>query len=147
MYSDFLSTVKTVRDREILLDEARAVKDSLYEPNKGGVENSLKKDVRALSAVFFRNAIENNPDYEAYLEGLISTLLAMEEFKVVFSVEPSESLVESVYNYMLKNTGMNVLLDYYIDPGIIGGVLISYKGKYYDGSLSKTLETYINLQK
>ena len=140
MYSDILVLVRTTFEREILLGELMALKDSLFEPKKGP-ENILKDEVRVSVANIIRSKLEKGEKLESYIDGLVSTLAGLIEVKFELPKEPTESQVNLIYDWLSSNVASGVIIAYSINPSVLGGATISHKGRYYDGSLRTILES------
>lgn len=146
MYSDILGFVRTNLERDILLNELEQIKIALFEP-KAGVEQVLKSSVCASHAAILREKSKKEENFASYIEGLIKELTNMDEVKIELPQEPTEGLIDIVYGWLTKNVSPNVIISVSVNPAILGGATISYKGKYYDGSLSRILDEVISNEK
>jgi len=140
MYSDILSTIKTSLDRDILLAEVEILKSALFSPKKGGLEAALKMEIRAATALLIRSQIDKGVSLEVYLRELADAIHKLPEVKLTLSFEPSEAILSVIYNWLITNVAKLVVINVQIDTRVVGGAVISYNGKYYDGSLNKILE-------
>lgn len=140
MYSDILATIMSTTDRDMLISEAEELKRAMFETKEGRLEQALKNEVRASVSGIIKNGIEKN-GAEKYLNGLIDELKKMDEVKIVLAIEPTESLIGLIYATINKGKNASFVLNLEIDKNILGGALISYKGKYFDGSLAKLISS------
>ncbi|OGM32104.1 hypothetical protein A2803_00880 [Candidatus Woesebacteria bacterium RIFCSPHIGHO2_01_FULL_44_21] len=140
MYSDILVLVRTTFEREILLGELMALKDSLFEPKKGP-ENILKDEVRVSVANIIRSKLEKGEKLESYIDGLVRTLDGLTEVKFELPKEPTEREIGLIYDWLTTNVPSGAIIAYSINPSVLGGATISHKGRYYDGSLRTILES------
>ncbi len=139
MYSNILDTVKTNLDREELLYEINQIKSALYESAKN-LEDVLKSKVRAFFADTVRQQIQEGADLEKYFSGLVKALNGLEEVKLEVALEPTHEEIEVISNWLNKSTGGKTLISFDVKPNILGGATVSFKGKYFDGSLLKILD-------
>ena len=56
-------------------------------------------------------------------------------------------MIEKLSGWVKTNVTDETLLDFEINPEILGGALISFNGKYLDESLSKKMEEIFSNQK
>lgn len=142
MYSDMLVFVRTNLERDLLLSELAAVKTALFEPKKV-LEEILKSDVRASVASVIRTKAEKEENFTNYIEGLIRELKNLVEVRVELPYEPTEGLIDMIYSWLTKNVSGSLVISVVINSSILGGATISYKGKYYDGGLSRILDSVL----
>jgi len=139
MYSDILSGIKTSFDRDTIIEEISLLKKSVYE-SKEKLEETLKIDVRGSVTSIIRTKIEQGENIEKYLDGLATEVEKLTELKLELSFEPSEHSIDTIFSWVQTNVGNGTILDIETNPKILGGARISYKGKYWDGSLVKVLD-------
>jgi F0F1-type ATP synthase delta subunit len=146
-YAYILSLVKTTRERDLLLEEAAALKKSLFETKEGSIDDVLKTQVRSEVASILRSKKEQGENMEKYLEGLEDAVEALGEVKLELAFDPTEQTLEVVSNWITQNIGEGYLLDINVDRRILGGAKISFKGKYFDGSLIKMVDAALESNK
>lgn len=139
MYSDILSCVKTSQDKAILLSEINTLLKSLFEPKKG-VEETLKSEVRAGIASVIRAKLAEGEDLEKYLSGLAQELESRQEVKLELAFEPTEKTLEHISAWLAANVGEHAIVSLAVNSALLGGAVVSFNGKYYDGSLCKVVE-------
>lgn len=140
MYSDILSSIRTSLDRDLLISEIEAVEKALFSSKKSELEEVLKSKLRLSTASIMRGQIEKGQEMEIYLTSLIQTINSLPEVKLTLAFEPTEATLLVVYSWLTAKIAKQIVVDIAVDSKILGGAIISYKGKYYDGSLGKTLE-------
>lgn len=138
MYSEISQTVKTADERDLMLSEVESLKSALFETKNGGLENALRTNVRASVASLLRKGMEGQ-NATNYLDGLILELKSLEELKITLAIEPTENMVEAIYSWVINNSMGNVILNIEVDKRVIAGAQISYRGKYFDGSLAEVI--------
>jgi len=146
MYSEILLKVKTEEEREALIEEIRGLKASLYE-HGSFFEDTLRTRVRdwvsqvIKDAVAQRDAVaQKEIDKEKYLQGLIEELSKLKSAKLVLAFEPTEAAVQRYHEFISKEVGEGVVLNISCLPGILGGAIIIFEGKYRDFSLRRVFE-------
>lgn len=100
-----------------------------------------------VSGVLESNEIdESNPDSVIqFLDKVISQIDSLEKVDLTVAVEPTEELIRSISDWVQEEVQENLLIDIEVDPDVLGGVKLSYKGNYLDLSLDKKLkETFEN---
>ena len=140
MYSDIISLVRTTRDRDILLSEIESLKNSMYETKNGGFDAALKSEVRSEVAAILRTKKDSGQDMEKFVEGLATAAKALEELKLELAFDPTDETLETILHWVSQNVGEGYLLDIKVNPKILGGAKIAFKGKYFDGSLIKVVD-------
>lgn len=141
MYSDILNTIRTAEDRDRLIDEIARLENAIYEP-KLDFNSVLSKEVRAKTAELVRSGIgESSP--EAYLQGLSKELVNIPTVKISLSFEPSEETIGVLLAWVRKNVGEGIIIEFGLEPQMIGGAKVAFGGKYYDGSIEKQLDSLL----
>ncbi len=145
MYSNIFSLIRTAQDRDILLSEIKAVKEVQFEP-KTSLESVFTSRLRASVAAIFRTKAEGGA-LDSYMTGLEAALASLNEVKMTLAREPSEEVVDAISTWLSKNMGENTIFSVTVNPQALGGALVSFQGKYYDGSLEHELAQYFLEQK
>lgn len=90
-----------------------------------------------------KNLSWSNPEeVKAFLTGLKATVQQCEVMTITVSYEPAGEDITAFANWSRTNFAQNILLEIHVDPAIIGGAVIIYKGNYIDHSLKKKLTDY-----
>ena len=69
----------------------------------------------------------------------------LKSIKLTLAYEPTRTNILTFSNWTKKNVAEDVILDINIDPKLVAGAQIVWKGKYQDYSKSKTV--YADLQR
>jgi F0F1-type ATP synthase delta subunit len=69
---------------------------------------------------------------------------AMPVMTITCAIEPPPQTLQAMADWLLQNAGKQILFEIKIDPGIVGGLTISYNGKYKDYSVKPILEKILN---
>lgn len=137
--------IKTVEEKEELESYLELLEESVFK--KEGFAQTLKDSVPVKYSSFIKEFLDKNKvsindgeSVKSAFDGLKSYLKNLTPVNLTIAYSPSEKSLENIYNWVFKNIGENIILDIDIDSGLLGGAIISYKGKYSDYSLKKSLE-------
>lgn len=159
MYEEILANIHTSDDLHVHINEIRKLKESLYKRNfqsampdksevgqdfNGGVDffdSVLGSEVRAWVAKIIQEDLQKYPKgKEEYLNGLEEKLLNMREMRLTLSFEPNELTIKRISESIKKDFGIEVYVNFMYDKYLIGGVVITFNGKYVDYSLRKVFD-------
>jgi F0F1-type ATP synthase delta subunit len=132
--------VRTKSDLDLLRDEIKLLKDSLFRVEKGNFDEVLETIVRASVAKKIRQDLVQNVEKESYLNDLDLMLSKIKVVKLTLAVEPTERMVDNLSNWIRKNLGDGVILDFDYNRALIGGAMVVYQGKFGDYSLANYFE-------
>lgn len=62
---------------------------------------------------------------------------------LTLAIEPSQALMKKIVSWFKKTAGPNLTLDINVDRSILGGMIVSYQGRYQDLSLKRKLDSRI----
>lgn len=137
--------IKTLQEKEELKNYLEELIETLF-MKKGSFENKFKNIPMPYSQIIKgelnqqKITMDNTDDMKNMLENLTEKLQTMQELNLTIAFTPSKSALESIYSWVKKNMGDNFFLNLEINPKILGGAIISYKGLYINNSLEKQLE-------
>ncbi len=135
--SELFSKLKTLEDLEILKGEIDRLENALYQTNVN-YNDILKNDIRDwVSEVITRESKEVG--FEKYLEKIKKDLISIPVLSASVSFEPSTSFIEKLSLWLKSNISSDVVVDLLLNTQIIGGIQMSFKGKYLDLSLRKKI--------
>lgn len=63
------------------------------------------------------------------------------------SFYPKVQFIRDIHRKLLDISKDKIYIDFTIDPSILGGVQIEYKGQFFDGSLKKVIDENFNNKK
>ena len=121
-----------------------------HEKKNKAFEDVLKEKVRfktaeAVDSCFRRNDKETDKHLEGgreeLLNGLKDAILKLDVVKLTIAFEPTEKSIEEMHLSLSKVLEKKTLLQIYTDFSFLGGATVVYKGKYFDASLKKKMET------
>jgi len=145
-YFKILDFVRTKEDLNLIKDELDLLEKSLFEV-KGEtfdvvLDRKLPKEVSDLVRELTLKA-----DKKSVILGLKKILDGLKHVEVTIAFRPTNKFVEDIWSEINKDRTEKVAIDLKTDKDIIGGALISYEGKFFDGSILKmlndTLKSYV----
>lgn len=139
IYSELTSLIKTREDFNLIKNQLDALEVSLYELKTNNFESTLGNNVRADLAQLISKAIRTEGKEEV-IKKMREALGNIKFVELTLSFEPPNKLLEIIYEWFNKNVSQNISLDVKVDPDIIGGALITFEGKFFDGSLKRRLQ-------
>ncbi len=142
MYSDIFDSIKTKHQLDLLLEEIEVLKNSIYETKAETFEDVLSKEVRDYIADFMRRDLKRDSEItkQEYIAGLEKALAKIKIIKLTTAIEPTDHFVETLSDWVAKNIGAGIVIDFKVNTQVVGGAMISYGGKYHDFTLAKTLD-------
>ncbi len=154
LYSDILGDIKTVGELEDFVLEIDIILGNLYKRSDKTTDEIFDKKVRKSTAIRIKKLIEKNgintsdyPAAEKLLFGLKDYLKKCKVLKMSLAIEPTEEIVDHIFNWVLENIGDGIVLDIDKDESILGGAIISFGGLYKDFSLRRNLEEIFQTKK
>lgn len=143
-YKVLIELTKTTEDVVSLQEEMDLILQSLFHVEVYKLEEVLEKFVRVRVATEINRIIKMNPtankeEIKALLSKAYRTICALPIIKLSLAFEPSETIINNLSFWARQNLEPGVLLDLSLDRSIIGGVVISYKGKFFDFSLKNKI--------
>lgn len=138
MYSEILANIRTKDEALQLEREVDILLERLYDARTGAFEETLERDVRAWVAQAVKTAF-GKPDTnkDEYLKGLKKELEKLAELKLTLAFEPTGKTLDKIHNWVTNNVGGGVVLEITVNPTILAGAILAYKGKYGDYSLRR----------
>ena len=107
------------------------------------ISNKLQLSILAihfLSLLLERDRLTYLPSIAARYRRLLNEAKGRVEAKVVGASALEAAMVDRLREVLHEISGKEIVLQQEIDPGLIGGVLLEFEGKVYDGSVRTQLE-------
>lgn len=145
MYQEILAKIITVDDLETMLTELEELERSLYENKGDGLSYVLKNKVRFwLSELMIEEVGRSNLDWQSYIAGLKERVKLLEKFSLTLAFEPSRGFLTRVHRFVCEAAGRHLIINLAYDPTLIGGVVMSFQGRFKDFSFKKIFEEEFN---
>ena len=144
--SRILSSTKTARDRDRLINEIDLVSNALYK------EKELPEVLETQISETLWEYIGKAPDItrEIISEKLLRLKKALGELSVMtltLAFDPAESTINKLTSYVRKNLEEKIILEFKLEPNILGGTILEFKGLYRDYTLRTKLDDVFNNRK
>lgn len=141
MYSDILSQIHTKDERDQVLSGLSEVKKTIYEPLKRDLTGSVKQNLpMTIAPVLLSKFSSENP--ERFIEGLENELRNLKVVTISLAFMPTLKTADEIFGWVDSNLGVGIIVDIVVKPDILGGALVDCDGKYFDGSLEKTINDF-----
>lgn len=122
------------------------IADNLYESNFN-LEEELQKNLGVSKKDKFMTLLRNNEisigsnsvlaDFFTKIRNTISSL---ETVTLTIALQPDQESLKEIADWFPLNLDRQVLIDIQIDPEIVAGAIIGYKGKRFNASIKKLFE-------
>lgn len=129
IYSKSLDLIQTRDDLNLLNKELELIEESSFEVGKKDISTLIRRE----SSFLLGSTRED-------IEKLRQQLTKIEFMEITFSYQPNIKLINDISLFINNNINQKILIDIKVDPMIIGGAIISYGGRFFDGSLLHKLE-------
>jgi F0F1-type ATP synthase delta subunit len=132
-----MNDVWTRDDWVRLLREVELVEENLFKTDGSTLEEILQKEVRKGLADLLTGQNMSIYNIKNQLREIKVLLKGMKFMKIYTSVDPTLEMVKSMRAWVEKNVGAGIIFDIKVNPDLIGGIVLSWEGKYRDYSLRK----------
>lgn len=144
-YKALIDLTKTTEDLVSLQEEIDMILQSLFHVEVYKLEEVMEKFVRIRVAAEIEKLLKAHPnsskeDIKVILSKAYRTICTLPILRLTMAFEPSEMQVSNISYWARSNLEQGILLDLSLDRSLIGGLVITYKGKYYDFSLKNKLK-------
>ena len=141
MESELLSKLRTKDDLDILRGELDLLENALYQTNTL-YNDVIKNDIRSwVSEIILR---EGKEDLKGYIKKIKADLLKLPVLSASINFEPSNSFIEKMSMWLKKNIDEKIVVDLLMNTASLGGIQLSYRGKYLDLSLRKKISAELS---
>ncbi len=143
------SAIRTSRYSRKVVTLLRDMADNLYKTDSQGLmismEHSMDEDllnvfINILQDVQSANAMEA----EQKLRTIIEYIRSLEEVSFVIPIHPNREFVQKLHEWCAENIKNEILLDFTVNRLMESGVLMIYKGHYFEYSLENLLDEYFS---
>lgn len=148
-YNDFQLLVRTTRERDALFEEIDAVISKLYDTDSSNLDAVIASQSRAevartIMRIFVAlNVGKNSKAVEGALEDIKKYLHQREILRMDIAFEPNEETIRLVAGWVSRNISGHVLLEFIINRALMGGVTISYQGRYKEIALAALINQFL----
>ncbi len=149
-FSSLLATIYTREEAEKIQDILSEMRDELYkihhDPALDALIGKLPSQVsEVLQQLLAQKKIvlQTPQEINKFCDEFSQTLKSTDALSLNMAFEPSYELTQKIAGICKNELGDNTLLEFKIDPRILGGALISFKGQYFDYSLKTKLDHFL----
>lgn len=150
--SSILSLVTTKSQQTEALNLIEKLLSELYKNNdknktqNQNIINASPLYQEILKTIQAQNISDNKTQVEKFLNSLMDAIKKLNLLKISIAIEPNQEMTNSLKIWLNKNKVTNTILDFEVNPGIIGGAIISgEKGTYADFSILKKInDVFLN---
>ncbi len=140
-FSKLAENVLTKEDLISLLEEIDFVENLIFKEKEKKLSEKIERKVsfdleNFVKELEKKEKLENLKEVEKIFENLKKYLLSLPQIKLKIAFEPKRDFQEKIAKIFDKK----LILDFEVDPEIIGGVIVEYEGKIFDFSLKRNLE-------
>lgn len=141
--SSYLSTEFRIREVIKALDRLQS---NMFHKKEPFVTTLEKEIPYPLNETLKKLAIENEvkiddtEEVDRFLSMLRDDIQAIPKMTLTLSFEPTNDLIRELNEWITLNLKAVITLDFMVDPSLIAGAQIAYKGKIIDHSLRKRIE-------
>ena len=139
--------IYTKEDLNLFIQDAEKISGLVFKNPKLPLREKIEKSKEKISNKFYDFFLElsqdNHSDKERILKELKKTkkeLLKLPVLKIQLAFSPTPSFIKEISDWLKRNLKKKVLLDVEVNPVIVGGAILEYRGKYLDLSLKKEIE-------
>ena len=127
----------------------RDMSDNLYKTDSEGImvnmEHSVDDDLLGVFNDVLSDIDSTKPmDAEEKLRLVIDYIKNVEEISFVVPIHPNREFVIRLHDWCTENIRDDILIDFSINRLMESGVLMVYKGKYFEYSLENLLDEYFS---
>lgn len=85
-------------------------------------------------------SVNSNASLNKFFDTLRESVSSIPVASLTLAIEPNEDILKPVKEWFVLNLKKQVLLEIQIDPEIVAGAAINYKGKYHNSSIKPVFE-------
>ncbi len=143
------SAIRTSRYSRKVVTLLRDMSDNLYKTDSDvlmtSLEHSMDEDLLNVFSGILRDVDASNPmDAEQKLRSVIDYINDVEEVSFVIPIHPNKKFVKRMYDWCAENVRNEILVDFTVNRLMESGVLMIYKGYYFEYSLENLLDEYFS---
>ena len=152
IYFDIITSIKTTEEASNLSAEIDTLMLTLFKSQKMSLDKALdlipKDTAKKILQTFSKNNLDIND--KELIRGFLNTLKnLMKKFKIIkliIAFDPTRKTIEKIHSFVSENIGIGYILDFETDPGLLGGAVVIFNGKYSDFTVKKRLEEIFSLR-
>jgi F0F1-type ATP synthase delta subunit len=132
--------LRTTKQAADLIDLIDRLKDALFKTDMVSFKNP--KDNVIMVPYLSDLSLAVQQESLRYLDRTKEEISNLQKIKLTLAINPDQSLLDKMFIWLKDATGYELLMDVTVNPGILGGILITYKGLYRDLSVKSKIDSY-----
>jgi len=149
-FEDLAKKIKTKEELIFYLEEIAQVRQIIFKDKEvslskkveGKVSGEFKKFLERLEK---EEVISKNPEQQSsFFQELEKYLQSLPEIKLEIAFSPDDNSLNRISQWFEKELGQKIILDLIINPRVVGGAIIDYRGNWRDFSLAKKIDQLIS---
>lgn len=143
---DLSSRILTKEELIVLFEEICLVQNCIFKDTNIPLSEKLKGKTRKEFTDFLKKIEKENSDFLnpnqqcAFFEDLKKNLKKIPQLKLEVAFEPSVEFLLKIKQWFYEKNRKEIILDFLVNPGIVGGAIIEYQGKYCNFSVGKEID-------
>ena len=143
--SETLRQVRTVKDQIMMWEAGTILEGSLFRrdgeaTNKILASNLSERLYQVVQKILADVGLADKEKLKDYLIGLKEGLQNMRVVRFEVMFDPDEDLIAQMAAWISRELGENIVINFKLNPSIVGGAIIISEGEYFDFTLSTILE-------
>jgi uncharacterized protein YeeX (DUF496 family) len=143
------SAIKTTKYSKKVVILLRDLSENLYEDSSTEFINefstSVGDDLMTVFRDIFKNTNLSKPmDIEDKVKEVINFLKGLEEVGFTIPIHPKKEFVKRLFDWCAQNLNPEILIDFTTNRLMDSGLLMVYKGYYFEQSLENLLNDYFS---
>lgn len=145
VFDELIKKIKTKEELIFFLEEVAKARQTIFKDKElllsKKVEGKVSGEFRELIERLEKEGIisENRRQQSVILEKLEKELQSLPEIKLEIAFSPDDNFLKRISQWFEKELGQKIILDLTINPKIVAGAIIEYRGNWRDFSLAKKL--------
>ena len=137
----------TKKDLVYYIEAISQLRSSVFKNEKMKKSEVNKETLNILNLLEKNNIAINSQKAYMFLGELRKYLLSLPEIKMKIAFQPDYDFLIRISQLLEKYIGRKIILNIIFDPGIVGGAIIEYQGRYRNFSLAKEIDKVISQKK
>ncbi len=142
------NTLRTTLELQVMFDAIEDLKTALFRQNVTDIQQLLQSAIPEKVYEYLNNnydlsTIMTKEALDQTLTELKTQLEKLRPVHVTIAIDPTDELIEEIFQAVSENWGDGYILNITIDRDIIGGSIIIIDGHYYDFSLEEKIDQYL----
>jgi F0F1-type ATP synthase delta subunit len=150
IFEDFAKKIKTKEELIFYLEEIAQVRQIIFKDKEASLSKKVEGKVsgefkKFLERLEKEEVISKNPGQQfSFFQELEKYLQSLPEIKLEIAFSPDDNSLDRISQWLEKELGQKIILDLIINPRVVGGAIIEYRGNWHDFSLAKKIDQLIS---